>query len=255
YIRVTDDHSGTVKSTVYSALDSSSLEEIPMSTPRSSACVEAAPKSDMRRRALGHRLEHVRRLLESNKSAVLGSGAQTSSSSHEDTTFKGETAGAPRAHRAMLQTGAMCTEAYPFAYRPSNNLDYCCASCDSTSESGVNCNADLSTRSTHCKNNAYQACSSPPCSDYTGPTKYYRSGPRAVNDRTNCNSWTGTLEEAKIRCDADTTCTVLHDCDCDGNDWRYCSIVGFDTAGQSCTQSPQADERHRGRGPPACQRF
>ena len=53
------------------------------------------------------------------------------------------------------------------------------------------------------------------------------SGPRKANGLmgTVCNhgGWTGTLAEAKTKCEADAKCGFVHDADCDGRGWRYCT--------------------------------
>ena len=53
------------------------------------------------------------------------------------------------------------------------------------------------------------------------------SGPRKANGvaETVCKrgGWTGTLAEAKAKCAADAECGFVHDADCDGRSWRYCT--------------------------------
>ena len=53
------------------------------------------------------------------------------------------------------------------------------------------------------------------------------SGPRKDNNlkKSVCEhgGWTGSLSEARAKCTADKNCGFIHDADCDGRDWRYCS--------------------------------
>jgi hypothetical protein len=59
---------------------------------------------------------------------------------------------------AAAQAGSRCPSAHPFAYRPNNGFDYCCASGDPDSRDGGGAKQ-------HCKNDQYVQCSSPPCVD------------------------------------------------------------------------------------------
>jgi len=78
----------------------------------------------------------------------------------------------PICPEASKQGAGRCPESHPWAYRPNNNLDYCCSSvdhCGEESESGkLNNDPDRSKRSQCCKNHAYTPCSRPPCED-SGP--------------------------------------------------------------------------------------
>lgn len=80
--------------------------------------------------------------------------------------------------------------------------------------------------------------------DTAAPKRTYVAGPGVSNlawSEPYCvGTWYGSLEQAKDVCDADKRCTVLHDYNCDGRNWRYC-ISDLNTvkrAGQdtkSCT--------------------
>ena len=60
-----------------------------------------------------------------------------------------------------------CPADYPYAYRPSTNLDYCCAtSADNTGNANINKNPDKSKRSGGCGGD-HQQCLKPPCYDFT----------------------------------------------------------------------------------------
>ena len=63
----------------------------------------------------------------------------------------------------------------------------------------------------------------------------YKSGGNAANGDYLCDSWYGTLEEAKIRCNADPNCVALHDFNNDGNNWRFCSSVTYQVDGPAST--------------------
>lgn len=63
---------------------------------------------------------------------------------------------------------AACPEIHPWAYRPLDGFDYCCASGDDHfGRKGINSLANRSARSDSCKDEAYVPCSSPPCDDYS----------------------------------------------------------------------------------------
>ena len=53
------------------------------------------------------------------------------------------------------------------------------------------------------------------------------SGPRKDNNlkKSVCEhgGWTGSLSEARAKCIADKNCGFIHDANCDGRGWRYCS--------------------------------
>jgi hypothetical protein len=56
------------------------------------------------------------------------------------------------------RSSTFCPSAHPFAYRPNNGFDYCCASGDPDTRDGGGAKQ-------HCKNDQYVQCSSPPCVD------------------------------------------------------------------------------------------
>jgi len=63
-----------------------------------------------------------------------------------------------------------CPADYPFAYRPVDGFDYCCASAnDDNGHIGINANAARCGRADTCETGKYTACLNPPCSDYSGP--------------------------------------------------------------------------------------
>ena len=63
----------------------------------------------------------------------------------------------------------------------------------------------------------------------------YVSGASAANDGYVCDSWFGTLPEAKDRCNADLNCVALHDFNNDGNNWRFCQSVTSQIDGPAAT--------------------
>merc|ERR1711924_60667 len=59
-----------------------------------------------------------------------------------------------------------------------------------------------------------------------GGQAIYADGPKMGNDAyRSCGdqTWVGTLDQAKTKCDADPKCGVIHDWNCDGVNWRVCS--------------------------------
>jgi hypothetical protein len=56
-------------------------------------------------------------------------------------------------------------------------------------------------------------------------TKTYVEGPVVSNRGTlnHCSVWKGNLSDAMEMCDADSTCFALHDFNCNGDRWRFCS--------------------------------
>ena len=54
----------------------------------------------------------------------------------------------------------------------------------------------------------------------------------------NAGSTYGTLAQAEAWCDADPACTWLHDWDCDGQNWRYCTGTRVEVSGgEACTKN------------------
>merc|ERR1711988_1253022 len=72
----------------------------------------------------------------------------------------------------------------------------------------------------------------------------YFAGPSASNYGYTCQDWHGPLDEAKIRCDEDSTCYYLHDWGNDGKNWRGCSAITRKSNGKaasmikSCPRTP-----------------
>jgi len=62
-----------------------------------------------------------------------------------------------------------------------------------------------------------------------------------------CSGSVGSLEWAKLQCDGDAECSWLHDYDCDGNAWRYCSGAFPSEAGDglACTMTKPESESGR----------
>lgn len=59
-----------------------------------------------------------------------------------------------------------CPGTHPYAYRPDDNFDYCCASRDDCNgNAGINA-GPMEDRSDCCKDNAHVKCQFPPCEDY-----------------------------------------------------------------------------------------
>lgn len=67
---------------------------------------------------------------------------------------------------AAVIAASSCPPSYPWAYRPADGLDYCCATADDKSYHGANSIANLSLRSDSCRNNNYMQCASAPCTDF-----------------------------------------------------------------------------------------
>ena len=68
------------------------------------------------------------------------------------------------------------------------------------------------------------------CSPYT-PGKASNGGYDCLNkdgSYSASGNWYGSLEAAKAKCDADFLCTVLHDYNADGKNWRVCKWVSYD---------------------------
>jgi len=62
---------------------------------------------------------------------------------------------------------AECPASHPWAYRPAQNFDYCCASADDKfGHVGINSLADRSGRASSCKGDAYVRCAQAPCDDF-----------------------------------------------------------------------------------------
>lgn len=55
----------------------------------------------------------------------------------------------------------------------------------------------------------------------------YTNGPDAKNSGYSCDGWVGSLDDAVIKCNADTSCRYLHNLKGDLKIWRFCSSVGF----------------------------
>jgi hypothetical protein len=77
-------------------------------------------------------------------------------------------------------------------------------------------------------------------------TGNYVDGPRVdSNSYQQCDDWYGSLSDAEAKCNADSTCSVLHDFGCDGQGWRFCGANVLQNTGDSnaCTkQKIQAAE-------------
>ena len=60
------------------------------------------------------------------------------------------------------------------------------------------------------------------------------SGPRKGNSlkKSVCDhgGWIGSLSEAQAKCRADKNCGFVHDANCDGRGWRYCSGLADEQA-------------------------
>mmetsp|Transcript_144066 Transcript_144066/g.251056 ORF Transcript_144066/g.251056 Transcript_144066/m.251056 type:complete len:280 (+) Transcript_144066:53-892(+) len=62
---------------------------------------------------------------------------------------------------------ASCPQSHPYAYRPYNGFDFCCASCFDLNDNNVNC-GPYAARARHCKDHDVIQCAQPPCVDYMG---------------------------------------------------------------------------------------
>merc|ERR1712130_197830 len=70
---------------------------------------------------------------------------------------------------------------------------------------------------------------------YTEASTVYVDGDRATNGHSDCDSWYGTLSEAKTRCTENPQCNVLHDFNGDGINWRACRSVTSQNGGPAAT--------------------
>ena len=79
--------------------------------------------------------------------------------------------------------GSKCPSDFPYAYRPTVNFDYCCATGDGNGagEEGMNANPDRQSRSSSCKDDRYYACPNPPCADHGGLWTYCHWHERYLN--------------------------------------------------------------------------
>jgi len=71
----------------------------------------------------------------------------------------------------------------------------------------------------------------------------YTDGPNADNDGRTCDNWSGTLEEAKSRCTAESTCSYLHDWGDNGTGWRTCSEITVPGDGGAATKTKTCNNR------------
>eukprot|EP00966_Prymnesium_polylepis_P019364 446520-Prymnesium_polylepis.1 len=60
----------------------------------------------------------------------------------------------------------MCPQFHPWAYRPADGFDYCCATTLDLNGNDVNGNPDRSMRARHCWQNNFVPCQDPPCDDF-----------------------------------------------------------------------------------------
>jgi len=71
----------------------------------------------------------------------------------------------------------------------------------------------------------------------------YNDGPNADNNGYTCDNWYGSLEEAKSRCTAESTCSYLHDWNGDGTNWRTCSAITVPGDGRAATKTKTCHNR------------
>ena len=87
-----------------------------------------------------------------------------------------------------LPLSSQCPKLYPYAYRPNNNLDRCCASTnDKHGNVGINAIHNKGKRSSSCQNNKYVSCLSPPCSDY-GMVSSLVGNPNVADKAKDCTT-------------------------------------------------------------------
>lgn len=119
-----------------------------------------------------------------------------------------------------------CPAAFPWAYRPSHNFDFCCASADDNAGNvGVNARVDRSTRSNTCKDNKAVRCMSPPCQDYQSPSVCPATHPFAYRPAANfdfcCASADDNAGHAGINSSPDR---MSRSNSCKDNDYFRCGV-------------------------------
>lgn len=67
-----------------------------------------------------------------------------------------------------VAAGNMCPQEFPYAYRPNNGFDYCCATGEDKWKNPVkNMDPNRQRRSDSCKGDAYHKCPKAPCADFS----------------------------------------------------------------------------------------
>ena len=130
-----------------------------------------------------------------------------------------------------LPLSSQCPKDYPYAYRPNNNLDRCCASInDRYGNVGINAIHNKGKRASSCQNDSYVSCMSPPCSDYgfTASLLGYRNVADRAKDCVTCSS--GKYQDL----DGETECKLCppgtkrqQNVDRDDKKWDYQWVLLF----------------------------
>merc|ERR1719464_873452 len=99
---------------------------------------------------------------------------------------------------------AECPADFPYAYRPANNFDYCCATADDVAGNvGIN-SGPRDQRSGSCEGHKYKKCDHPPCADYAGPSPKCDDDVFSSADQQKCctDAWAakGTDTDCKEGC-------------------------------------------------------
>lgn len=145
---------------------------------------------------------------------------------------------------------------YPYAYRPDNNFDYCCATGDDCNGNvGIN-SGPRDQRAACCESNDYTPCDDAPCADYgtllsDEPTSQPTETPTVINatgvpteipSATGCNggdSCCTSSNQCSIGegdCDLESDC--LGDLVCGTNN---CEGDTFGTADDCCREAKYID--------------
>ena len=89
-------------------------------------------------------------------------------------------------------------------------------------QTGGDWTAHFKTSGSNCNDGGYRlVCSSTGFGPATFTNDYSRCYDSTGAESTS--SWYGTEAEARTRCAATAGCTILHDYDCDGQNWRFCA--------------------------------
>jgi len=109
---------------------------------------------------------------------------------------------------------------------------------------------------------AYTKCQATTAADAMVPQAEYCVAPHAANSGYDClcasgsgyctgsaDTWYGTIEDAKVKCNANAECLYLHDFNDDGNNWRACRSVDSPGGEEAAVMKKCGEEAL---GPAAC---
>lgn len=84
---------------------------------------------------------------------------------------------------SAIPASVSCPSSHPYAYRPAENFDYCCATGNSQDTLGIN-SGPRAGRSTTCAEAQFIRCSVPPCADYVNKSNH--KDDNALPSMPNC---------------------------------------------------------------------